>query len=394
MAVAFSRTLRALHLDKGRTSIWTIGLVLTFLIAWGSWFTFAQVAVHESSTEARLVMGGAPVNVQCDVSGKVIASHIRVGATVRKDDVLLELDGDDLRREQAESESRLAGLAAEFVAVQQLLAAQQMVLKEAEASAAAAVEEAQRQLKVAQVAAEFSSIEATRIRELRERGDASELELLRANAQAESTRLTARVAEASIDRVQREGQTDIEARRVAIESLHRDAKRLTAEQSDIQVRIARLERQIERLAIRAPVNGRIGDAIDLRSGGFVSEGQSIATLITDESLSIVAYFHPAAAVGRVTVERPARMRFDGFPWGQFGSVPVLVSRVGQEPRDGRIRVECDLSEAKSTSIPLQHGLTGTLEVEVERISPAALVLRIVGGDSGASSTTKQAGVLP
>jgi membrane fusion protein (multidrug efflux system) len=29
-------------------------------------------------------------------------------------------------------------------------------------------------------------------------------------------------------------------------------------------------------------------------------------------------------------------------------------------------------------IPLQHGLPGKLEVEVERISPAALVLRSVG----------------
>jgi membrane fusion protein (multidrug efflux system) len=29
-------------------------------------------------------------------------------------------------------------------------------------------------------------------------------------------------------------------------------------------------------------------------------------------------------------------------------------------------------------VPMQHGLPGTIEVEVERISPAALVLRAVG----------------
>ena len=31
-----------------------------------------------------------------------------------------------------------------------------------------------------------------------------------------------------------------------------------------------------------------------------------------------------------------------------------------------------------TWIPLQHGLTGTIEVEVERVSPAALLLRSLG----------------
>jgi membrane fusion protein (multidrug efflux system) len=58
--------------------------------------------------------------------------------------------------------------------------------------------------------------------------------------------------------------------------------------------------------------------------------------------------------------------------------------VANEARDGAIRVELRLVPEALTTIPLQHGLPGTVEVEVERVSPAALVLRGVGQRLGVS----------
>ncbi|HBL26462.1 MAG TPA: hypothetical protein DD490_06475, partial [Acidobacteria bacterium] len=52
--------------------------------------------------------------------------------------------------------------------------------------------------------------------------------------------------------------------------------------------------------------------------------------------------------------------------------------LGSEPRDGRIRVELTLRPRPGSRLPLQHGLPGTVEVEVEKVSPAVLVLRTVG----------------
>ena len=57
---------------------------------------------------------------------------------------------------------------------------------------------------------------------------------------------------------------------------------------------------------------------------------------------------------------------------------ATVSRVASEPRDGTLRVELEVDRSSSTRIPIQHGLTGTVEVEVERISPAGLLLRSLG----------------
>jgi len=55
-----------------------------------------------------------------------------------------------------------------------------------------------------------------------------------------------------------------------------------------------------------------------------------------------------------------------------------VVSVGSEPREGRIRAELHIDSPSSTRIPIQHGLSGVAEVEVERTSPARLVLRTVG----------------
>ena len=68
---------------------------------------------------------------------------------------------------------------------------------------------------------------------------------------------------------------------------------------------------------------------------------------------------------------------DGFAWTQFGSVRARVTAVDAEPRDGRVRVELAVVGAPP-SVPMQHGLPGTLEVEVERATPATLVLRACG----------------
>jgi hypothetical protein len=72
------------------------------------------------------------------------------------------------------------------------------------------------------------------------------------------------------------------------------------------------------------------------------------------------------------------MRLQGFPWTQFGSVSATVTRVASEVRDGRIRVELAINSNSAPRVHLQHGLLGTVEVQVERISPASLVLRMVG----------------
>jgi membrane fusion protein (multidrug efflux system) len=91
-------------------------------------------------------------------------------------------------------------------------------------------------------------------------------------------------------------------------------------------------------------------------------------------------------------------RLDGFPWAQYGTPAATVTRVATEARDGAIRVELDLAPQTPTAIPLQHGLPGTVEVTVEHVSPATMVLRGVGARFHRAATHtaavgRQAGIL-
>jgi membrane fusion protein (multidrug efflux system) len=58
-------------------------------------------------------------------------------------------------------------------------------------------------------------------------------------------------------------------------------------------------------------------------------------------------------------------------------VLATVSAVASEIRDGGVRVELTLA-GTGTRVPLQHGLPGTVEVSIERVTPAQLVFRAAG----------------
>jgi membrane fusion protein (multidrug efflux system) len=95
-------------------------------------------------------------------------------------------------------------------------------------------------------------------------------------------------------------------------------------------------------------------------------------------LKIMADFLPPAALGRIQPRQPARLRLEGFPWTQYGIVSATVASVANEVRDGQVRVELAVRSDAVPSIPLQHGLPGTVEVAVDHVSPAALILRAAG----------------
>ena len=100
--------------------------------------------------------------------------------------------------------------------------------------------------------------------------------------------------------------------------------------------------------------------------------------IAEPQLSVVALFHPSVALGRLRAGQLARVRFDGFPPTRYGSTPARVSHIAAELRDGRILVELTFDPGVLSRIPYQHGLTALVEIEIERVSPATLVLRSAG----------------
>ena len=148
--------------------------------------------------------------------------------------------------------------------------------------------------------------------------------------------------------------------------------------STSKARIASLTHELEQFVLRAPVSGQVGELAPLQPGSEVRRGDRLAVLIPPGQLRIVADFPPSRALGRIRPGQTARLRLQGFPWTEYGTLTPTVSTLASEARDGKVRVECQLQPGGSSSIPLQHGLPGTLEVAVDDLSPARLILRAAG----------------
>jgi membrane fusion protein, adhesin transport system len=208
-------------------------------------------------------------------------------------------------------------------------------------------------------------------------------------ALADSRRLTAAkdALAADLRHLGAQTQTREQQHRALVESLKRTLASLQGQMATTSATIARLEADIDKHRIRAPIDGRIGDVVPLRAGEYVSAGQKLATVIPSGELIIVADFNPAAVLGRVRPGQTARLRLDGFPWAQYGSITATVTRVASEIRDNLVRVEFTPHSSFPPGIATQHGLPGAVEVSVEQVAPAVLVVRASGQMlSGAAAT--------
>jgi len=55
-----------------------------------------------------------------------------------------------------------------------------------------------------------------------------------------------------------------------------------------------------------------------------------------------------------------------------------VVNVDTTVQDGQVQVDLALEPDTTFPVPLRHGMAGVVEIEIERVSPAILLLRAVG----------------
>jgi membrane fusion protein (multidrug efflux system) len=378
MSTTFSRSMRALQGDGFSRTGRVLVLAVVLLILWGAWFFFADVAIYEETDEARIEVSRASYPVESPVDGKVVAIHLALDSEVKAGDPLIELDAESERRQLEEEQSRLIGLNHRIEALRSEMSSRRKGQTENGRATLSAIEEARAEYNEAEAAARFAEEQARRVTALSEGGNVAELELQRAKSEAESRRAAAEARRTELQRIERQQQTDRTDRQVDIERLNHDIALLESDAATAQISIRRLGQEIERRTIRAQVSGRIGEVAELTAGSVIHDGEKLAAIVPSGELRVIASFQPSSVFGRIRTRQPASMRLAGFPWTQYGSIPATVSSVGSEVRDGHVRVELAIDTTARFAVPLQHGLPGMVEVEVERVSPAELVLRTAG----------------
>ena len=378
MSTAFTRSLHALGADRFRVSAATLAIAALILGAWGAWAAMAQVSLFEVTDKARLEVDRAIYPVEAPMAGKVTAVWLTMGREVKPGDALFEIEADSAQLQLQEERARLSTVSPEIKALYDQIDAEQSALNDEQKQYDATIEEARGEIRVAESPAQYATEDEKRLQTLFNQGLIAEREYSKGRFDTKQKTSTVDRLKLVIGRLETERRTKASERRTRIEKLRADITHLEGQMNTSQKTIDRLRYEVTRRTIRATVAGKLGEVAPLRTGAYVTEGQRLGAIVPQGRLAIVAEFPPSAAIGRIRPGQPARLRLQGYPWAQYGSISAKVARVASEIRNGTVRVELEVSSAPQAAIPMQHGLPGSVEVEVEKLAPVTLVLRNAG----------------
>ncbi len=375
---AFSVTFARLLADRGRSTAWTLAVAALALGGWCWWAGRVQVTLCEISQAARIEQAAATYPIQSPISGRVVKTTLHVGQLVRSGEVLVEMDAfsDELRLRQEQVQAQ--GLEPALSRLRSQVAAEESARAQEQRAANLSSEEAANRIHEAEATAQYAETELSRMQALARQSLVAQRDLDKAEAEARRLRAAATTLQSAARRVPQDQVTRDRERDVRCERLYSEIATLEAQRQTLDASTERLRYEVERRRVRAPVDGRVGESAILRVGAFVEEGEKLASIVPAGRLLIAAQFPASAAFGRIRLGQPGRLRLDGFPWGEFGSVEATVARVAEEVRDGAVRVELAIESNSGFRGRLEHGMPGTVEVAVERLTPLSLVLRTAG----------------
>ena len=351
-------------------------VAIVMLAAWAGWASLFGISVYRTSTSSRLEVTPAAAHVAAPVEGRVISVQLVVGSHVASGDVLVELDATNERIAADKARERVAALVPELASIEQELAAEQDARRNGSAAELDAEREIGDRLRAAQASLSSAQRELAREVQLAETGATPIVDRDKAETAVVERRAAVAEFEHELRSVGATHRAAGNSRVAHFEQLSRQRTEFVNELSAQRAEVERLSHEVERRTIRAPVAGTLGEVATIRPGAVVRAGDVVATVVPPGRLHVVAEYG-AVALGRLAPGQRARIRLDGFPWTRYGTVAARVARVGSELRDGTIRVELDLTDAKP-ALPVQHGMTCSVDIEVERTSPASLLLRMIG----------------
>lgn len=380
MPSEFHQTSTALRADqlRGRRSLVIFAGVGALLTLVALWVFLARVPLYAVSQFSRLQVRDEVHPVDTQISGRVIAVSLPIGGRVKKGDVLLTLDATDVSLRLEDARAAELGLTKQIAALEAEISAREEALATTGVLGRASLSEAQASRNEIEVEAAFARRERERADLMRQAGVVAESEAERANATLEQKRAAVSARDHRMSVLSNETRRDVADRKAANENLRRELAELDTQRASVSVQVKRLEVEEVRHTIRAPLDGILGQIRAPQVGSVVAVGQTIAVVTPESALEVVADFSPADAIGRVRLGQRARMRVTGVPWTQYGMLEAKVSAVSSEVADGRIRVELELDANRGSPIPLRHGLVGEVEIELEEVSPAAVVARAAG----------------
>lgn len=383
MAINFSNTLAAIDADLNRLPTVIVIIPVLLIVLWLAWSAFVPMTVTRQA--AGQVEINQPVySLVSPVAGRIHSVAIKTGDEVEADQLLIQLN--------SEEESQQISLLQESVSRQQDALAAQQKTQESE---------------VQSIVLDLGALQNTITNAL-----AQSLTVQEQFEQQQETVKMLSSATAAVSRIefQRE-QLQLKSLQERLLVRKQDVADLYAKQQQLQERqkllnariaqenanhnamIAHLKAQLnlqhqafKRKELRISSSAIVAETMPLQVGQWVEAGEVLATLFPQGDLRVIAYFKPADAQGYVLVGQRAQVKVDNFPWLQYGTLTATVIQVDRAVRNDSIRVVLALDSSSTVALPLEHGMTTSVNVFTARLTPWQLLLHSLGRQSSNSAT--------
>lgn len=321
---------------------------------------------HVSTDDAQI--GGNITTVAPKVKGQVLDVYVHENQSVRKGDVLVQIDPSDLKVAVQQAQAALAQAQSNLVAAQEGVPLQSALTNAQTAQAQAGVEQASTQIASGQagvaaaqqrvdaarataVAAQASSVKAqqdvARARTLVAQGAISQAEFDQYVAAAQAAAANAQAAQHNIDaanaQVQQAQQalqqaqagaasSDAQLQQAQTGSENTQIKSAQAQTALAQVKaaqaqLASAQLQLSYATVRAPVDGVVSKkSVDI--GDNISVGQPLMAIAASQGLWVVANLKETQ-ITNVRIGQPTSIHVDAFPKQDFeGKVESLSPATG------------------------------------------------------------------
>lgn len=194
----------------------------------------------------------------------------------------------------------------------------------------------------------------------------------------EQARLQLEAQESSYQSLLQAGKLAVFRQEQQVKDIQRQISGLRADMNQTHSQITSLNLEMQQRVVRSPVDGIIFELSVTTAGEVVQPGQRIARIAPEDSEMILKAKIPVQESGFLQVGMPVKIKFDAYPFQEYGIVPGEVtwiapdSQVNQTPQGNietfeiEIALEQKYIQNRGRVILLTPGQTANAEVIVRQ----------------------------
>lgn len=177
--------------------------------------------------------------------------------------------------------------------------------------------------------------------------------------------------QAQLVQTQAKGKQDLLQMQERIQKLELEAAQLQAKITETETLLKAAQTKLEQMYLYAPVNGTISTLKLKNSGEVIQPGQTVAEITPERAPLILSALVPNHEAGLVQVNMKAQVKFDAFPYQEYGIVPgrvIAISPDAETDERGnavyRLKIALDRKAVvhEGRTVQLKPGQTAQAEV--------------------------------